>query len=451
MFKKACFDMIGSKINRMHPGRAFWIVLGLALIIRLAVLPIPNTDNDTAFQTWSRVITMDGIYTIYDVYDPAVKVDRECQYPPMYLYVLWASGKVYQHFFSPLFVQESILFLIILRLPLVLADLALAILIFMMLRRWSGARAALVAFAVYALAPAMILDSTIVTQIDSVQILLMVGTILLLVSGKDTMAVVCLAVAVLTKLQAVILVPLVLFTVAQRGHWRSLVRGAAISAGIFLLLALPFILHGRIYQLFRVLLTPVGTAPFLSLNAFNVWWLISGGYGWQPDSVALLGFVTPRLIGLALLATAVVFGLYRIRVDVSRDSVILVAAFTCLVFFMVCTEMTERYILPTLPLLLLLAPGKRRFAWLYGLLSVTVFINLYTVFPLLRLSPWDALRLPHSNFYYYLQPHVNIRLSVLHLASGRILHILSLLVSVVHVAVLAYCAYLVWPRRNHAG
>jgi hypothetical protein len=285
-------------------GWVFWLVLGLAVVVRLVLLPIPNTDDDFHFQTWSRIVTLEGIHTIYDVYDPVSNPYNECQYPPGYLYVLWAAGKIYQHFFSPVFQQESILFLIILRIPTVLADLALGILIFIVLRRWSGARAANIAFGVYALSPLMILDSTIVTQIDSVQSLLMVGTILLLVSGKDTMAIACLAVALLTKLQAVILVPLVLFTVAQRGHWQSLVRGAAMSAGIFLLLALPFILHGRIYELFRTLLTPIGTLPFLSLNAFNPWWLIQGSNGFQPDSVVLLGFVTPRLIGLALMAAA---------------------------------------------------------------------------------------------------------------------------------------------------
>jgi dolichyl-phosphate-mannose-protein mannosyltransferase len=450
MFGKVYLDMVRSKIKKARLGWPFWLVLGLAILVRLLLLPIPNIDGDVVFQTWSHMVTVDGIHTIYDYYDPVKNPDNECQYPPGYIYVLWAAGKAYQHFFSPGFKQESILFLIILRIPTVLADLALGIIIFMVLRRWSGVRAAHVAFAVYALSPAMIWDSTNITQIDSVQSLLMVGTVLLLVSGKDTMAVACLTVAVMTKLQAVILLPLVLFTVAQRGHWRSLLRGVAISAGIFLLMSLPFILHDRIPALLRTLLTPIGTAPFLTLNAFNIWWLISGGKGGSLfDTEVLLWFVTPRLIGLVLLAAAAALGLYRIRNDGSRNSVILAAAFTCLAFFMVCTEMTERYSLPTLPLLLLAVPGNRRIAWLYGLLSVTIFINLYLIFPLLRLSPWDALRLPHSNFIYLWRFRPDIQIDVLWPAP-EIRNVISKLVSVVHVVALMYCTRLMWSRRNGA-
>ena len=143
--------------------------------MRIILLPIPNTDDDIVFQTWSRIVTVEGFHNIYNVYDPVVKIPRECQYPPGYLYVLWLVGKIYQHFFSPGFQQETILFLIMLRIPTVLADLALGVMIFLAIGRWWGARDAHIAFAAYVLSPAIILDSTIVTQIDSVQSLLMVG------------------------------------------------------------------------------------------------------------------------------------------------------------------------------------------------------------------------------------------------------------------------------------
>jgi len=439
--------------SSMRPRPVFWAILGLAIAIRLFLLPIPNTDDDIVFQTWSRIVTVEGFHTIYDVYDPVENPPRECQYPPGYLYVLWLVGTFYQHFFSHGFQQETILFLMILRLPTVLADLGLGVMIFLTLGRWWGARAAHVAFAAYVLSPAMILDSTIVTQIDSVQSLLMVGTILLLVAGKDTWAIACLALAALTKLQAVILAPLVLITVAGRGNWRALLRGAAASAAVFFTLALPFILNHKTPELIRTLVTPVGTLPFLSGNAFNLWWLVSGGHGWQPDTGPFLGFLTPRHLGLAMLGTAVLLAVCRVYFDRSRDSILLGAAFTCFSFYVVCTEMTERYVLESLPLFLLLAPSARRFARIYGLLAVTVFINLYLVFPLLRISPWDALNLPHSNFFYYLQPEVASPLPVLSLdslASPTISRYISIGVSVIHVMMLGYLAITVTTWRRSA-
>ena len=287
-----------------------------------------------------------------------------------------------------------------------LADLALGVIIFRAIGRWWGARAAHIAFAAYVLSPAMILDSTIVTQIDSVQSLLMVGTVLLLVAGKDTEAIACLALAAFTKPQAVILAPLVLTVVARRGNWRALICGAGASAAIFLTLSLPFILYHKMPELIRTLVTPVGTLPSLSANAFNLWWLASGGNNWQSDTVPFLGFLTPRFLGLVMLGTAAASASCRVYFDRSRDSIILSAAFVCFSFYAVCTEMTERYVLVVLPFFLLIAPSARRFAGIYLLLAVTAFINLYIVYPLLRISPWDALNLPHSNIFYYRQPNV---------------------------------------------
>jgi hypothetical protein len=208
---------------------------------------------------------------------------------------------------------------------------------------------------------------------------------------------------VLTKLQAAILAPLVLATVAGRGNWRALIRGAGASAAIFLTLSLPFILNDKMPELTRTLVTPVGTLPFLSGNAFNLWWLASSGHGWQTDAGPFLGFFTPRLLGLAMLGTAAIIAVRRVCFDRSRDSIILSTAFICFSFYVVCTEMTERYVLAALPFILLIAPSDRRFARIYGVLAVTVFINLYIVFPLVRIYPWDALNLPHSNYFYYRQ------------------------------------------------
>ena len=84
-----------------RPGTGFWILLALALVPRILLLPIPNTDNDIVFQTWSRIVTVEGFSKIYDRYDPTGSPPRECQYPPGYLYVLWTVGQIYREAFSP--------------------------------------------------------------------------------------------------------------------------------------------------------------------------------------------------------------------------------------------------------------------------------------------------------------------------------------------------------------
>ena len=431
-----------------RPHRGFWLVLAAAVVLRALLLPIPNVDNDFVFQSWSRTVTVDGFHTIYDVYVPDGNPSDECQYPPGYLYVLRGVGGIYQALFSPDYDPGTILLLILLRLPTVLADLALGVLLFLCLGRWGGTRAAHLGFAAYVLCPAMIWDSTIITQIDSVQSLLMVGTVLLLAGGRNTAAIACLALAALTKHQAAVLAPLVLFVVIRRRAWRSILVGGAISLAILLLLSLPFLLNGRTAELVRVLTTPVGTAPYVSLNAYNLWCVASLGKCWVEDTRVIFNFISCRTAGLLFLGMAVLLSLYRLYRDLSRDSILLAAMWTCFAFFMLCTEMTERYILVVLPLVLLLTPSSRTYAWLYGLLAVTAFINLYIVFPLVTVSPWDALSLPHSNFLYYTQPGIDSPLPVLAPWSKLARTIAAVIVALVNMGLLGYVALKVWPHRR---
>jgi Gpi18-like mannosyltransferase len=447
-----------------RPGGAFWTTLGVALLVRILLLPIPNTDNDIVFQTWSRMVTVEGFHKIYDVYDPTGVPPRECQYPPGYLYVLWAVGNVYRSVFSPTFDPRAITLLILLRIPTVVADLALAVLLFFVIGRAAGRRAAHIAFAAYALASALILDSTIVTQIDSVQVLLMTSTVVLLAWRRGSLAIACLALAALTKPQSAVLGPLVVFTVWRRDGFRALVKGASGACGVFVLLSLPFLLQGKTFELFRMLTSFVGVAPYRSLNAYNFWWIFSGGAGWQPDTGGTLGFLTHRQLGLAMLAGALILGLYRVHRDASRESILLAALWTSFAFFMLPTEMTERYLLPVLPLALLLgASGASRIGTtarscrlLYGVLLVTSFLNLYFVFPIVAISPWDALQLPHSNFHWYLAPQNGPPLAVLapwaepgEYRPGHEFQpwkAVSLVIASVHALLFAWLAVRVWPK-----
>ena len=154
-----------------------------------------------------------------------------------------------------------------------------------------------------------------------------------------------------------------------------------------------------------------------------------------------------------MLGTAAMLASYRVYSDRSRDSIILSAAFVCFSFYAVCTEMTERYVLVALPFFLLIAPSDRKFARIYGLLAVTAFINLYSVFPPLRIPPWDALNLPHSNILYYRRPDVALPLPVLSLdslVSPIIVRYVSIGISVIHVMMLVYFAITVVTWRRSA-
>jgi len=419
------------------PGRPrvlLYLLLAAGLAVRLPLLPLPNTDNDFVFQTWSWMVATQGIHTIYDEFD-SPDHDRQCQYPPGYLYVLWLVGKLYSRLLSPEFSIHTIAYLVMLRIPTVMADLATSWLVYRTLEDRAGPRLATGALAASLFSPVMILDSTIVTQIDAVQSLLGLLGVVLLAAGRPVAAIATLALGVLTKPQLVILAPLFVAVVLSRHGMGALVRGAAAAAAVFFALAVPFLLHGRTAELVRTLTGVVGVAPFVSLNAYNFWWIVTGGDGWRPDTDAVLGSSTYRHVGLALLVLALSLGLRRVIRERGRESVVLSAVWTIFAFFMLATEVTERYALGVLPLLLLLVPFGRFYAWLYAVLSVTLFVNLYLVFPLVGVSPWAALSLPHSNFLYYAPPRAQ-PLPVLLPDWPGTLRAVSLAIAGIHMVVL---------------
>jgi hypothetical protein len=89
------------------------------------------------------------------------------------------------------------------------------------------------------------------------------------------------------------------------------------------------------------------------------------------------------------------------------------AAFASLAFFMLPTEMHERYMYPVLPILAMCLFTDKRLRWVFGILSVTFFVNLVAVLPfdhtekLFDLSFYKSIWVVVANvlvlcYFYYL-------------------------------------------------
>ena len=114
-----------------------------------------------------------------------------------------------------------------------------------------------------------------------------------------------------------------------------------------------------------------GGYPYLSVNAYNPWAMIGSdghqplafGGGWSSDTVPLLGPIPGVLIGtLAARASASRWALARLAWRDDRRSIVLVAIFLALGFFILPTRVHERYMFPIFAFLPLLAVVNRR--WL---------------------------------------------------------------------------------------
>ena len=113
--------------------------------------------------------------------------------------------------------------------------------------------------------------------------------------------------------------------------------------------------------------------PYISVNAHNFWWLVTGGQGWQSDALSF-AFVSYRLAGFVLFGGATLLSLAVVWRN--RSALHLTAAYQSLAFFMLLTQIHENHHLPLFAPLVLACALNRRLWIVYGALSLTALANM---------------------------------------------------------------------------
>ena len=368
-------------------GIAVLFAAGTILRLVLAIWGGFQGDLDI-FKAWSQRLVDLGIGNFYD---PGYFAD----YPPGYLYVLWAIGKLSALFGSDL--PSNYL----LKLPAILSDIGLAYVAMLIAARstprsWRNRDAVKAGVAAAVLFnPAFLFVSAIWGQVDSLTAFLVLAGFLLLATGRRTVVreiggVAILMLAFGSKPQAVFLLPVAAVLLVWRHLGASdrsstregIVRLAGLAllgAGVLILLGLPFGLSPiglvRFYQ------SASGTYPYTSVWAFNLWAL--GGF-WRADvgadAVTVLG-LPAFYAGLGAVAagtTVVLMRLWRAlrRREAEVRVVLLAGAAVSLLTFAVSTRMHERYMFLGVACLapFVVAKSVRR---VFAALTLLYLVNLY--------------------------------------------------------------------------
>jgi len=194
------------------------------------------------------------------------------------------------------------------------------------------------------------------------------------------------------KPQAAAIAPVLLIASWQDGRWRALIRGWLAAGSVLALALAPLAWAGELPALWVQLRALAGRQLFLTMNAHNLWYLLTCGKGSfaarenNPiyDTRPLLGPLTGWQIGLTLFAAWCLFvcwSLWQRSKARSPVSTPYLAAALVLGFFMLPAESHERYLFPALTLLAPLLPRRRAVRWLYLGLSLGLFLNLLWVDP----------------------------------------------------------------------
>ncbi len=368
-------------------GAVVTAICALGIFIRLILSPLEGYSFDVGVnQGWAKSAVQLGLAKSY-----SEQVDGNMlpNYPPLSLMIFASTGHLYQFFVSPEYDKSLVENRVFIKFPSILADIITVVLLFLIVATWKGKKAGYIAAAVYALHPAVIYDSAVWGQTDSLYTMFLVACIGALSLQWNVAAGALIALAFLTKTQAIILVPLVGFILMMRG-WKAMgwsVMAAVVSATVILI---PFIPDGGLQGIAKMYMDSIGYYPTASFNAYNLWWaLLSDSATSVTDNQLIFNLISYRNAGLVLFSYTYLWVLSHVwkhRKDLvsSEQSIprlFFASAVVAYSFFLFNTEMHERYLFPFVALATPILFLSRKSAWTYVGVSVLFFWNLLGVLP----------------------------------------------------------------------
>lgn len=356
-------------------GALFLAVGGLLLRFFLAAAMNGYETDINCFIGWTNRLHEVGLRSFYSK-------EVFSDYPPGYLYILYMVGFI-KEVFSIDF--NSALGHILIKMPAILCDMAAGLLIYRIGIYYKKKPALCFGFAAaYIFNPAVLINSSIWGQVDSVFTLFIVIACYEMIKGNLPLSYFMFAIAVVIKPQSLIFTPVILYGFFKeifKNHKFDLKRFSrqclwALGAVVFMIVLMaPF----GILTVVNQYIDTLTSYPYASVNAYNFWSML--GLNWAPQTELL--FVIPYY----KLGTVFIFAIvgitcyfaYKGRKDESIPYFLAVSIITGM--FCLSVRMHERYWYPVLIFLLLLYVAKQKKYWLvlYGAATISHYLNVSDV------------------------------------------------------------------------
>ncbi len=370
------------------------LVVGVFVVLVAATSGESGAEGDMIhYVYWTRLVSINGIQAAYSgTYHETYAV-----YPPVPLYGLALAGGAYRLWVDPAFDVDQALhsswLVRAIKLNAVGWHLFCALAIYLLVQRQAGRGLAGVAGLAYALNPAAVLDVAYWGQLDGAHSLFSVLALGWLSGGLLVPSAAAMALAVLAKPQAWLILPVYAIGLVRQASATRFVQTALVGAGAGALVLLPFLLSGRLGEFLTLPGTVASVMPTVTGNAHNVWWLVLARHGYDPfasdDMARFVGPLTYRgaaavLVGAVLLFTCSLY--WRRRTGLAET-----AALGALGWFLFTTQAHENHLFLVLPLLALAWPTRRLLLVPFVLLTITLFWNIalhdHLLFDVLQMDP----------------------------------------------------------------
>ncbi len=391
----------------MSARRGVLLALIAGAVVRAIALPLPGTGDVLIWKVWSANAARDltGVYGVGGV-PPERRVLRwqdaemTVDYPPLALAELAIVGRAYRAVDRAF--RDTPTLNAFVKLPGIGAEVAIVALLLTWGRRLMGAAAATWAALAIWLNPLVVLNGAVLGYLDAQMAVPIVLAVMAAWAGGAAIAGVLLAVAVLTKAQAVFAAPAIVVLLYRRSpalqHAASFVAGGTMATAA---LVVPFVVRGAWSNLVQAV-GRLATHDMLSAQAANIWWIftwvlrvidVGPEWGWWRSicqevrilgisRAVALGYPNPRMVGLGLTALAVGWACWRMWRVTSLAHAAALTAWCAYAYAMLAAQVHENHWYAAVPLFALAAGADRRYRSVFLAVTTIAALNLYLFYGL---------------------------------------------------------------------
>src|SRR3984957_8186858 len=344
---------------------ALFVLAGLA-VVELLVMPYcPGFGPDVGdYQAWGGQI---GTFGPARTYAQGFFLD----YPPGYLYALWVVG-ILAHAIG----ATGDFYRVIIESPAIVADLVLSILVYAYMRRGGRPEMAFIAMLMVALNPALLFDTVVWGQSDSVMTFVTLLSIVAILGEQYEIAWGLAAIAVLVKPQGLMMLPVLGIWTMLETDFATWIRSGVALIAVFVIGIAPFQIGHEWNWIIKLYTSTAAYYHETSVNAFNLMALLGGLR--QADSTTFAG-VSFFTLGMSLLVPLYAFVAWILWSGRTPTRLLFASFIAIFGFFMVAPRMHERYLYPALALAVPLALEAPEMLAVFAILTITCFINLVYV------------------------------------------------------------------------
>lgn len=379
------------KITINIKNRLLFLLL-ISVVVRIFALKIDayNETDINCFKSWSIMLFENGFSQFYTL-------DAFTDYPPGYMYILYLLGFIQNTFKLDYFSTD---YTLLIKSPAIIFDIISVAVIYKLATKHINKNNAFLCALAYSLNPAVIINSAVWGQVDSIYSLFILLSIYMLTQKNYFISFLIFTVAVLIKPQAFIFSPIYMFGAYNmlshdnfsKNSIKKLSLYAIACLCLLFILILPFAPNLNFTYVYKQYVDTLTSYPYASLNAYNFYSFIDAN--WVNIDQKFL-FIPFSLWGTLFIVFIVLLSLYLLNKFNFKGNYFFVAGLINAFTFMFSVKMHERYLYPSI-LLFLFAYIYSRNKYLLFLVvgfSLTLFINCADVLNMLM----------NGNNLYYLQ------------------------------------------------